>query len=86
MIEPNRKKGEITIMKNNLNTWRVMSKDTLPLTEAEHTAYALVDIKSKIYRVCTQEENTTAIEEWLAEMAKENRGKDDFTIVVVKAL
>jgi hypothetical protein len=87
MIDAKQKRIGGTInMKNELNALGGVSKDTLPVTGSEQKAYALVDVKNRIYRVCTQEEKTTAIGDWLAEMAKENSGEDDFTIVVVKAL
>ncbi len=87
MIDANRKrKGVTIIMKNEVSAWCVINKDTLPVTGSEKAAYALIDIKNKLYRVCTNEEDTTAIGDWLAEMAKANTGENDFTIVVVKAL
>ena len=64
----------------------LMNRDILPVSTSRHTVYALIDMKNKLYRVCTQEEDATAIGDWLAEMAKENCGEDDFTVVVVKAL
>ncbi len=73
-------------MKNELIIKHTLSKDTLPVNGAELTVYALIDIKTGLYRVCTAGENTAAIGEWLAEMAKENDAKDKFAVVVVKAL
>ncbi len=40
----------------------------------------------EIHRVCTLEENTTAVGDFLVEMANDNGGKDNITVVVVKAL
>ena len=64
MIDANRKrKGVTIIMKNEVSAWCVINKDTLPVTGSEKAAYALIDIKNKLYRVCTNEEDTTAIGE-----------------------
>jgi len=73
-------------MKNELIIKRTMGKEILTATGPEQTVYALIDVKTGLYRVCTAGENTSAIDEWLAAMAKENDVKDNFAVMLVKAL
>jgi PPM family protein phosphatase len=40
----------------------------------------------EIHRVCNLEEKSTVVGDWLVEMANENGGKDNITVLVVKAL